>query len=126
MAKSLSPNRFPLIIVGLCLAGFTGWAFINRGGNQPVPIEEESFGAVPKFGEIPFDGPRALDDLTKLCELGPRPSGSEAMRKQQDLLEKHFADLGAKVVRQTFRVRHPVDGSPVEMVNLIIQWRPEA
>jgi Zn-dependent M28 family amino/carboxypeptidase len=48
------------------------------------------------------------------------------MKEQQNLLEKHFADLGATVVRQTFRVRHPLDGSAVEMVNLIIQWRPDA
>jgi hypothetical protein len=124
------------------------------GGNQPVPVEfvdnrphdrgiderndrpvdgpvipevlsPQVLGAVPKFAEIPFDGTRALADLTKLCEFGPRPSGSEAMKKQQDFLEKHFTGLGATVVRQTFPVRHPVDGSRVDMVNLVIQWRPE-
>ena len=125
--KTLNPSRITFIVLGLCLVGFAAVAFIQVTKDQPTPIEEEEvdFGVVPNFGQIPFDGPRTLADLTTLCEFGPRPSGSEAMRKQQDFLEKHFSDLGARVVRQTFRVRHPVDGSAVEMVNLIIQWHPE-
>jgi len=126
MSKSPLAGPIPFVILGLCLAGFAAWAFIKLPGDQPVPVADEVLGVVPKYADIPFDGRRALADLTKLCDFGPRPSGSEAMRKQQDFLEKHFTDLGATVVRQTFPVRHPVDGSRVDMVNLIIQWRPAA
>src|SRR5437588_3965100 len=43
-----------------------------------------------------FDSARALRYLDELCKLGPRLSGSEAMKKQQELIQKHFTGLGAK------------------------------
>jgi len=78
-----------------------------------------------RLADIPFDGQRAYDYLKKICELGPRPSGSQRMDAQRQLLTTHFERLGAKVVRQEFRAVHPLDGSAVEMVNLIVQWHPE-
>jgi hypothetical protein len=154
MSNNPLTGRLPLIIVVLCiLGGFAAVAYFS-GGTQPVPVdfvdnrrpidrnippddggnrvafpepvESQVLGVVPKFAEIPFDGARALADLTRLCEFGPRPSGSEAMRQQQDFLDKHFSDNGATVARQRFPVRHPLDGSRVDMVNLVIQWHPEA
>ncbi len=41
-----------------------------------------------------FDGDRAMKYLKQLCDIGPRISGSEGMKKQQELIEKHFKDLG--------------------------------
>lgn len=76
--------------------------------------------------DIPFDGQRAYEDLKRLCALGPRPSGSAGMRAQQQLLRQHFAGLGAHVRLQEFTARHPVDGSPVAMANLIVTWHPDA
>jgi len=48
------------------------------------------------------------------------------MVRQQALLARHFAQLGAKVARQTFRVRHPQTGEAVELANLVIEWFPDA
>ncbi len=79
-----------------------------------------------RLSDIPFDGQAAYDFLKQICALGPRPSGSAAMVKQRELLRKHFEKLGGKVSDQTFRVRHPVNGSAVDMVNLIVEWHPEA
>ena len=74
-----------------------------------------------------FDGRRAYAYLRQLCALGPRISGTPGMRQQQQLLEKHFHDLGAQVEYQRFQVkRHPITGRPVPMANLIVQWRPKA
>jgi hypothetical protein len=82
---------------------------------------------------IPFDGARAYDYLKQLCDLGPRPSGTEAMTKQQDLLKKHFEKLGAKVEFQRFEADYPLDGPDatkigrkVPMANIIVRWNPEA
>ena len=75
--------------------------------------------------DIPFNGAQAYEYLKALCALGPRYSGSPGMTQQQQMLEEHFRKQGATVRRQTFAVRHPRDGSRVEMANLIIQWRPE-
>jgi hypothetical protein len=75
--------------------------------------------------KVPFRAERSYQYLQDLCQIGPRFSGSPGMKRQQELLERHFRQLGGNVRRQTFRVRHPLDGSPVEMTNLIVQWHPE-
>lgn len=71
------------------------------------------------------DGDRALGYLEEICKIGPRISGTEGMKKQQDLLVKHFEGLGAKVTRQTFIARQVSRREPVEMTNLIISWHPD-
>lgn len=82
-------------------------------------------GAIPS--ERRFDGERAYGYLKQLCDLGSRISGSEAMAAQQKLLEQHFTALGGQVEWQRFQhPSHPLTGHPVEMANLIVQWRPEA
>lgn len=75
--------------------------------------------------EIPFDGAAAFEHLVDLCELGPRPSNSQAMEQQRELVGKHFEELGGKVELQWFRVRHPLTGGLVPMANLVVQWHPE-
>ncbi len=75
--------------------------------------------------EVKFDESHALKYLRELCDLGPRISGSESMKKQQQLIEKHFKDLGATVTRQEFKGKQHSRKEAVEMVNLIISWNPE-
>jgi len=77
------------------------------------------------LADIPFDGEQAYEYLKQLCAIGRRPSGSPGMKQQQQLLLKHFRDLGGKAELQQFRFRHPQDGSWVPMANLIVQWHPE-
>jgi hypothetical protein len=84
----------------------------DRGGNAK---------AVP----VAFDAKRAMKYLEKICEIGPRISGSEGMKKQQALVKKHFEDYGAKVRMQTFAVKQRSQKDPVEMANLIASWHPD-
>jgi glutaminyl-peptide cyclotransferase len=72
-----------------------------------------------------FDGKEAYEYLKQLCAIGPRPSGSAGMVAQQKLITDYFKKLGAQVSWQEFRERHPQDGSPVPMANMIVQWHPE-
>jgi hypothetical protein len=85
-----------------------------------------------RLKDIPFNGERAYDYLKQLCDLGPRPSGSAAMTKQQEMLENHFKKLGAKVELQRFEADYPPDGpdrakigTKVPMTNIIVRWNPE-
>ena len=73
----------------------------------------------------PIDGPRAYDYLKKLCEFGPRRSGSPAMIAQRKFLVNYFKDLGGEVELQNFTARHPLDGSKVPMANIIVRWNPQ-
>jgi len=106
--------------VGLAAAA---WAvFAKPGGN------DNAVAAGPELTleDIPFNGARAYEYLKQLCEIGPRPSGSPGMEKQQKLLAEHFQKLGGQVEFQRFRARDPRNGRPVPMANIIIRWHPQS
>ncbi len=77
------------------------------------------------WSQVPIDRQRVYGYLKQICALGPRPSGSPGMQRQIALLQAHFQNLGAQVQQQSFVVRHPLDGTPVRMTNLLIRWHPE-
>lgn len=72
-----------------------------------------------------FDGEAAFTILEKICEIGPRVSGTPGMKKQQEFIKKHFQSLNAEVSEQVFTVRHPERGTQVPMANLIARFHPE-
>lgn len=85
----------------------------DRSGPAPaVPIE--------------FDAERAMTYLKQICAIGTRLSGSAGMKRQQELLHKHFEDLGARVSRQHFTARQKSKRTEaVAMANLIASWHPD-
>src|SRR5262249_46530599 len=74
---------------------------------------------------VSFDGQRAMGYLAAICKIGPRISGTEGMKQQQELVKKHFEAHGAKVELQRFSARQISQQQPVEMANLIASWYPE-
>jgi len=116
--------RRTLLLTAVAAAGglaVVGWAmFSDRGPNG----EAAAAGPQLKLQEIPFNGARAYEYLKRLCAIGPRPSGSPGMAKQQKMLAGHFKELGGQVEFQRFRVRDPRNGSPVPMANVIVRWHP--
>jgi glutaminyl-peptide cyclotransferase len=74
---------------------------------------------------VPFDGKRAMGYLEAICKIGPRISGTDGMKKQQELLEKHFKDLGGKIAWQRFEAKQRSRRDKVEMANLIVSWNPD-
>lgn len=109
------------MVIGFLSAGLL--VAVASGVFDREPVQPQS----PVVGTIPakYDADRAFGYLVQLCELGPRPSGSEAMQRQQQILTDLFTENGATVTRQTFEIRHPEDGSPVPMTNLIASWYPQ-
>lgn len=94
----------------------------------PAALVEDARSETPEAATTtrnPLDALRAYRYLEELCDLGPRPSGSAAMRKQQELLVEHFKKLGGIVSLQEFRAKNPLGGPPVPMANIIVQWHPE-
>ena len=69
-----------------------------------------------------YDADRAMGYLQRLCQFGPRPSGSPAMKQQQDFLRAFFEQQGGTVGFQSFEIRHPENGSAVPISNLIASW----
>jgi hypothetical protein len=81
--------------------------------------------AGPETKAVPFDGKRAMRYLEAICEIGPRMSGTAGMRKQQELIRKHFTDLGMKVEDQDFTAKQVSRQNPVAMTNLVVSYHPE-
>jgi hypothetical protein len=73
----------------------------------------------------PLDGLRAYRYLQQICAIGPRPSGSPGMQKQQQLVQAHFEKLGGKVTLQRFQAANPLGGAAVTLANVIVEWHPE-
>lgn len=126
-----------IVLVMAAGAGIMFW--INHSGAAKTPSNTEFTDLQGKdkpsqFGSdrvqdatkpVPFDGKRAMQYLEAICSLGPRISGSKAMKKQQELIKKHFEDLGAKVTFQTFEAKQNSVDHKVEMTNIIISFFPE-
>ena len=91
--------------LAVCLFMFKPWS----GNAEPPPPKprNEEFAAdrFPAAGPVAFDAKRAMGYLEAVCKIGPRISGSEGMKKQQDLLDKHFRDLGGKISWQRFSAK---------------------
>lgn len=105
------------LAIGLVLAGLAFWV---KGVAAP-PAGRASAIAIPP----PYDAERAMRYLLQICELGPRPSATPAMLRQQTLLSDFFEQRGGAVELQSFRARHPDTGEAVELANLIARWHPE-
>jgi hypothetical protein len=110
-----------VVVVGCAVLGYL---LVFHGSATAAPGAAATQSSLT-LADIPFNGARAYGYLKEVCALGRRPSGSAGMHAQQQLLAAYFQKLGANVRWQKFRVRHPLDGTPVAMANLIIQWHPQ-
>jgi len=81
--------------------------------------------AAPQAKAVAFDGKRAMSYLEAICDIGPRMSGTAGMKRQQELIQKHFEDLGAKVAMQEFSARQNSQRRSVPMANMIVSFHPE-
>lgn len=75
---------------------------------------------------ISWDSRRAFGYLQKVCEIGPRVSGTAGMIRQRAMIIEHFRQFGCEIRAQSFDVAHPQTGAPVRMTNLIISFDPTA
>lgn len=146
--RQIVPARLLLVLVGgLAVCGTPGCQRIGaeQTGDQFAADREKGSpkdGAPAKDGPkrdqfaedrvpaevkaVPFDGARAMQYLKDLCAIGPRISGGEGMKLQQEMLRKHFEKHGAKVTLQKFDGKQPSRKTAVPMANMIVAWHPDA
>jgi glutaminyl-peptide cyclotransferase len=102
---------------------------MNGSAETPTRKSGDAFAADREEPAKPadFDAKRALGYLEELCKIGPRISGSEGMKKQQQMLEKHFKEQGGKIEWQRFTATQKSDPrrQEVSMANLIVSWFPD-
>ncbi len=87
---------------------------------QPVKLPPLAAGPAEIWKE--FSGEKALDEVRRQVELGPRPSGSPALEKARGLIESSLKQFGWQVERQTFTDATP--RGPVTFTNLIARYLP--
>lgn len=92
---------------------------------QPKAQTADSQDGFASNRDAGFDASKAMDYLKEICKLGPRLSASASMKKQQDLLKKHFEACGAKVAFQRFTAKQPSRKEPTSLANLMVSWNPE-
>jgi hypothetical protein len=95
---------------------------------EPPPQKQSASGfAADRFpaAAAEFDAGRAMGHLAEVCKIGPRMSGTDGMKSQQDLLEAHFKPLADRVTWQRFEATQHSVHKPVAMANLIVSWQPE-
>jgi len=66
-----------------------------------------------------IDASRAYQNVKKMVELGPRPSGSDALKKEQEFIESELNSYGLKVSEDRFEGETPHGKIP--MTNIIGQ-----
>lgn len=102
---------------------------MNGSAETPTKRSGDAFAADREAPVKPaaFEAQRALGYLEALCKIGPRISGSEGMKKQQQMLEKHFKDQGGTIRWQRFTATQKSDPrrQKVPMANLIVSWHPD-
>ncbi|MFO0881241.1 MAG: M28 family peptidase [Gemmataceae bacterium] len=116
-----------LVLVGVVgLLMFQPWASTAESSDRPrEEFAAEREAAPGSEKPVAFDGKRAMEYLEEVCKIGPRISGTEGMKKQQELIENHFKKLGARVTYQRFTARQTSVRKPIEMANLIVSYHPE-
>lgn len=101
-----------LLIGALAIAALIAVPFSFPGGDSRAAA------AVP----AQYDADRAFGYLEKICDIGPRVSGTPGMERQRAMLVDFFRGRGGEIEEQAFQVRHPLTGEAVTMVNLIARF----
>lgn len=74
---------------------------------QSATNERTATGAVVQNASE-FSGENAYKHCAELCDIGPRPSGSEGYRQQLEYLTKHLEECGWIVTRHSFQAPNGV------------------
>jgi glutaminyl-peptide cyclotransferase len=74
--------------------------------------------AIPN-GLAEFDAARAYEHLKKLVDMGPRPAGSEAIKKTQQYISRELKSYGLKVIEDNFQA--DTTRGTVAMKNIIAE-----
>jgi glutaminyl-peptide cyclotransferase len=119
-------------VTAVSAAAWKTWAS-NRSlvpiafAQEPPKKEGFAAGRDPLAGvkDVPFDQERCLKYVKQFCDLGPRISGTDALKKQLDVMVKHFETFGGKVTKQEFQAKQRSRRDKTPMTNLIVSWYPD-
>jgi hypothetical protein len=94
---------------------------VGRVGISRRPVETVQ-GPVPEG--VAFNGERALEHVRKQVEFGPRPSGSEALKRTRQYIIDKLVESGMRVTTDEFNASTPVGER--KMVNITAELPGES
>jgi len=112
--------RSALAIVGLSVAilGCQASTDVAATGTEQTAAKP----APPASAAPPkavFDSSKAWEHLSQMVSIGPRPSGSAAIRQTRAYITRQLASFGLTVQEQNFVAQTPK--GPIDMVNLVVR-----
>jgi Zn-dependent M28 family amino/carboxypeptidase len=110
----LPPRLKTVSIAGLYTILIFAFSVACKSQDASTQPETES-SASPAAPAV--DASRAYDDVKRMVELGPRPSGSEALKKEQQFIQTELTSYGLKVTQDPFDAETPHGKIP--MINII-------
>ena len=117
MFKPLRLRRRVASATALVMLGILAAACENRAASVTNTNPTPNPPGPPKVSD--FSAQLAFEHMKKMCELGPRPSGSSAILKAQDYIENELKSYGLKVVEDPFTATTP--RGTVPMKNIIAE-----
>src|SRR5437867_507225 len=114
---SFAYKLIPAIAVACCMV-------ITTACQEPSASVSNSSGSNTTSGtdsgsKSDFDAARAYSHVKKLVEIGPRPPGSEAIKKSQEYIMGELKSYGLKVTEDRFE--GDTTRGAIPMVNLIAE-----
>jgi glutaminyl-peptide cyclotransferase len=109
MSDEVNTMRYRIKVAGIAIAAVMLMALGQLRCASPPPP--------PPKPPVPFNGERALRDTADLVALGPRPSGSDALRRAQNLIIERLKAAGLVVRQDAFVAATPV--GDIAMKNII-------
>ena len=91
----------------------------SESSNAPKAMSEEK-------SDVVFDADSAFSYIVTQVGFGPRVPGSTAHAACADWLAAWLREKGAVVDDKTERIKHPVDGSGLEVRNIFARFNPDA
>jgi Zn-dependent M28 family amino/carboxypeptidase len=114
--RALMPDHIKhLAGARLALALFILSACFSPSGSFDTAAQSKESGQ--STAAYAVDAKRAFEHMKRMVELGPRPSGSEALAKAQQYITSELKSYGLKVSEQDFTATTP--RGPVPMKNII-------
>jgi glutaminyl-peptide cyclotransferase len=116
MADKVNTVRYRMRLAGIAFAAVTLMALGQlRCASSPPPP--------PPKPPVPFGGERALHDTADLVALGPRPSGSDALRRAQNLIIERLKAAGLVVRQDGFVAATPAGDIPMKNVIGVLEGK---
>ena len=118
MRRAMAAAVLSLALIG-CEASS---AADTKASGSPTPAASTTPADSPQAqpadtGPLTFDSSKAWEHLRQMVFIGPRPSGSEALRQTRAYITRQLSAIGLTVEEQPFVAQTP--NGPINMVNLI-------